>query len=130
MPDAVNSLLNRLNTIVAEGGSNFYAGQHQLLCLAHAILCKNKVLILDEPTANVDKRTDKLLQAAVAENVQYATILAVAHRLETVIDFDKIIVLGSGRVLEYSSSHKLVLKGGHFCSMVNETGEMADSFKA
>ena len=79
--------------------------------------------MLDEPTANVDSRTDKLLQEAVAKSFHGATIIAVAHRLDTVIDYDKILVLGSGGVLEFGGPHELVLKGGAFASMVNDTGE-------
>ena len=83
MLNAVNSLPHGLDSTVSDGGSNFSVGQRQLLSLARAILRKNKVLILDEPSANVDSHTDKLLQEAVAENFKDATILAIAHRLET-----------------------------------------------
>jgi len=113
-----------LDYMVAEGGSNFSVGQRQLLCLARAILRKNRVVVLDEPTANVDARTDKLLQRAIAESTDTATIIAVAHRLDTVIDYDRILVLGDGRVLEYASPAELLeKKSGHFTSMVNDTGE-------
>jgi ATP-binding cassette subfamily C (CFTR/MRP) protein 4 len=80
-------------------------------------------LVLDEPTANVDSRTDALLQEAVSNSFKGATILAVAHRLDTVIDYDKILVLGKGSVIEYGSPHELILKGGAFCQMVDDTGE-------
>lgn len=131
MLEAVRFLPHGLDTTVAEGGSNFSVGQRQLLCLARAILRRNKILVLDEPTANVDSRTDKLLQEAVAKSFQGATILAVAHRLDTVIDFDKILVLGSGGVLEYGSPHELIAKGGAFCDMIDDTGEeMAAMLKA
>jgi ATP-binding cassette subfamily C (CFTR/MRP) protein 4 len=112
-----------LDTVVSDGGSNFSVGQRQLLCLARAILCKNKILVLDEPTANVDSNTDKLLQDTVKENFNGATIISVAHRLDTVIDYDKILVLGSGHVLEYGSPHELIQKGGAFASMVKDTGD-------
>ena len=105
-------------------------GQRQLLCTARAILRKNKVLIMDEATANVDARTDMLLQDAVAKNFQGATILAIAHRLDTIIDYDKVLVLGSGSVLEYGSPHDLITSGGAFSSMIDETGDMADILKA
>ena len=124
MMDAVNNLPDGLNALVSEGGSNFSVGQRQLLCLARAILCKNKILVLDEPTANVDSRTDELLQLAVSKTFNGATIIAVAHRLDTVIDYDKILVLGKGKVLEYGSPKDLLAKGGgHFTAMVEDTGE-------
>jgi ABC-type multidrug transport system fused ATPase/permease subunit len=105
-------------------------GQRQLLCLARAILRRNKILVLDEPTANVDSRTDKLLQEAVSKSFKGATILAVAHRLETVINYDKILVLGSGGVLEFGSPCELIANGGAFCSMIDDTGEeMAATLK-
>mmetsp|Transcript_5656 Transcript_5656/g.12347 ORF Transcript_5656/g.12347 Transcript_5656/m.12347 type:complete len:1360 (-) Transcript_5656:160-4239(-) len=131
MLEAVRSLSHELDTTVAEGGLNFSVGQRQLLCLARAILCRNKILVLDEPTANVDSLTDKLLQEAVAKSFEGATILAVAHRLDTVIDYDMILVLGEGGVLEYGTPHELIKRGGAFCGMVGDTGrEMAGSLKA
>ena len=130
MLHAVTSLSHGLQTIVAEGGLNFSVGQRQLLCLARAILRKNKVLVLDEPTANVDSRTDKLLQEAVSKSFADATIIAVAHRLDTVIEYDKILVLGDGRVLEYGSPHELIERDAAFASMINDTGEeMASNLK-
>lgn len=123
MLNAVTSLSHGLDTTVAEGGLNFSVGQRQLLCLARAILRRNKLLVLDEPTANVDSRTDELLQEAISKSFADATIIAVAHRLDTVIDYDKILVLGDGRVLEYGSPHELIERNGAFASMVNDTGE-------
>lgn len=131
MLEAVRALSHGLDTTVAEGGLNFSVGQRQLLCLARAILRRNRILVLDEPTANIDSHTDKLLQEAVAKSFHGATILAVAHRLDTVIDYDKILVLGAGEVLEYGGPHELITRGGAFCSMVDDTGEeMAEMLKA
>jgi ATP-binding cassette subfamily C (CFTR/MRP) protein 4 len=130
MVDAVESLPCGLDTIMSEGGSCFSAGQKQLLCLVRAVLRKNKILVLDEPTANVDSHTDKLLQEAVAENFEGATILAIAHRLDTVIDYDKILVLGSGGVLEYGSPRELIANRGAFSMMLDETAGMASMPKA
>lgn len=132
MEDCVMALADGLRAGVAEGGSNFSMGQRQLLCLARAVLRKSKILILDEPTANVDAETDVLLQEAVARSFRDSTILAVAHRLETVIDYDIIMVLGEGgRLLQFGSpKHLLEAKGGCFWQMVQETGEkMAESLK-
>ncbi len=123
MVDAVKELPASLDTVVAEGGSNFSVGQRQLLCLARAILRKNRILVLDEPTANVDGYTDKLLQAAVSKSFTDSTIIAVAHRLDTVIDYDKILVLGSGKVLEYGTPRELLERhDSYFSGMVRDTG--------
>ena len=122
MIDAINSLPNGINSQVAESGSNFSTGERQLLCLARAILQKRKLLILDEPTANVDSRTDKLLQEAVKKSFSNATIISVAHRLDTVIDYDLILVLGGGEVLEFGSPSELISLNGHFSRMIDDTG--------
>ncbi len=123
MLDAVNASHLGLETPVEEGGSNFSVGQRQLLCLARAILAKSQILILDEPTANVDSHTDKLLQKTLRELFSDATIIMVAHRLQTVIDFDRILVLGNGKVLEYGSPKELVEKeDGQFQSMLKNSG--------
>jgi len=124
MWDPVQELAGGCDSMVAEGGSNFSVGQRQLLCLARAILRKNPFLILDEPTANVDRRTDQLLQEALQKSFHEATILSVAHRLDTVIDYDYILVLGNAQVLEFGSPAELLDKGeeGHFASMVRDTG--------
>jgi len=125
MWEVIQNLPKGLNSMVAEGGSNFSMGQRQLLCLARAILRKNRVLILDEPTANVDRKTDQLLQEALNNSFPDATIISVAHRLDTVIDSDFILVLGQGKLLEYGPPVMLLKKkDGHFSSMVQETGEV------
>ena len=124
MIDVINELSGGPNSIVAEGGSNFSVGQRQLLCLARAILRKNQILILDEATANVDSRTDHLLQEAVTKSFGGATIISVAHRLDTVIDYDKILVLGDGGVLAFGTPHHLATeKKGVFGSMIDDTGK-------
>ena len=122
--DVVRDLPNGVDSMVSEGGSNFSVGQRQLLCLARAILSNNKVLVLDEATASVDRRTDELLQAALQESFKEGTIIAVAHRLETIIDFDIVMVLGHGQVLEWGSPAHLLTEGGAFANMVSDTGDM------
>lgn len=122
MSCVIDALPGGLDTIVAESGSNFSVGQRQLLCVARSILEKNRILVLDEPTANVDNRTDVLLQNAVATSFPGATVIAIAHRLDTVIDFDKILVVGDGQVLEYGTPHELLSRDGSFSAMVADTG--------
>lgn len=130
MVNTINALPDGIDSHVAESGSNFSVGERQLLCLARAMLEKSRILVLDEPTANVDGRTDKLLQEALNKSFQGATIISVAHRLDTIIDNDLILVLGGGEVLEYGSPAELIALQGHFTSMVNDTGvEMSQELK-
>ena len=127
MMNTIDALSNGMSYVVDEGGSSFSMGERQLLCLARAILCKSRILVLDEPTANVDVKTDKLLQAAVKKSFDGATIISVAHRLDTIIENDLILVLGDGKVLEYGRPHDLLSRDGNFASMVNDTGKEMSS---
>ena len=130
MFDAIDSLEEGINSVVAENGSNFSVGERQLLCLARATLQKTRILVLDEPTANVDRKTDQLLQDAVNKSFPGATIISVAHRLDTIIENDFVLVLGDGKVLEYGTPIDLIGQNGHFASMVNDTGvEMAEELR-
>ena len=131
MWESVQNIPNGLEGVVAEGGTNFSVGQRQLLCLARACLADCQILVLDEATANVDQKTDQLLQQTLRERFHSATIIAIAHRLDTVMDYDKILVLGNGRVLEFGPPSELLqIPGGSFASMVESTGAaMAELLK-
>lgn len=114
---------NGLDSEISEGGENLSAGQRQLVCLARAILVQAKILVMDEATASVDLQTDGFLQKAIRVDFEGCTILTIAHRLNTVIDYDKIIVLDNGYVREFGSPRELLEnEQGVFTSMVNETG--------
>lgn len=115
---------NPLLVQLSEGGSNLSAGQKQLMCLARALTRKDsKVLVLDEATANVDFHTDKIVQETIRSAFKDRTILTIAHRLNTIIDSDKIIVLERGQVKEFDTPSKLLEdKEGLFYSLCLEGG--------
>ncbi|XP_049854061.1 ATP-binding cassette subfamily C member 4-like [Schistocerca gregaria] len=128
LKDTVIESENGLSWQMTEGGSNFSAGQKQLVCLARAIIRKNKILILDEATANVDPRTDEFIQHTIREKFVDCTVLTIAHRLHTVMDSDKVLVMDSGSVVEFDHPYILLQnKKGIFFRMVQQTGKtMAD----
>ncbi|GLT64997.1 hypothetical protein SLA2020_374550 [Shorea laevis] len=112
-----------LDAEVSEAGENFSVGQRQLLSLARALLRRSKILVLDEATAAVDVRTDALIQKTIREEFKSCTMLIIAHRLNTIIDCDRILLLDSGRVLEYDTPEALLSKeGSAFSKMVQSTG--------
>ncbi|XP_031343813.1 probable multidrug resistance-associated protein lethal(2)03659 isoform X2 [Photinus pyralis] len=121
--DAINSAFG-LYYDVMESGANLSVGQRQLLCLARAIIRHNKILILDEATANVDPRTDHLIQEIIREKFADCTVITIAHRLQTIMDSDKVIVIDSGAIIEFDYPHLLLQNSGSkFYGMVHATGK-------
>ncbi|XP_038572949.1 multidrug resistance-associated protein 4 [Micropterus salmoides] len=124
LKSVVEELPCKLETVLAESGSNFSVGQRQLVCLARAILRKNRILIIDEATANVDPRTDELIQKTIRDKFRECTVLTIAHRLNTIIDSDRILVLDAGRIHAYAEPYTLLQQSdGIFYKMVQQTGK-------
>lgn len=111
-----------LNFKVSENGSNLSLGQRQLMCLARALLNKSKILVLDEATAAVDVKTDQVIQETIRSQFTERTILTIAHRLDTVMDSDRILVLDNGEVKEFDSPENLLADPNSLFSMLCKQG--------
>ncbi|KAJ3010929.1 UNVERIFIED_CONTAM: hypothetical protein HDU68_001911 [Siphonaria sp. JEL0065] len=114
-----------LDSPISEGGLNLSAGQRQLLSLARALARGSKIILLDEATASVDNETDARIQATIRSEFANSTVLTIAHRLKTIADYDRVIVLDHGRIIENGRPIDLIensdLKA--FRKMCQETGE-------
>ncbi|XP_052866595.1 multidrug resistance-associated protein 1 isoform X2 [Anopheles cruzii] len=119
----VKGLTAGISHEVTEGGENLSVGQRQLICLARALLRKTKVLILDEATAAVDLETDDLIQRTIRTEFSDCTVLTIAHRLNTIMDSDKVIVLDKGQITEFAAPSELLQsKTSAFYSMAKDAG--------
>ncbi|XP_027443261.1 canalicular multispecific organic anion transporter 1 isoform X2 [Zalophus californianus] len=118
----VSGLQLGLSHEVTEAGDNLSIGQRQLLCLARALLRKSKILVMDEATAAVDLETDHLIQTTIQKEFSHCTTITIAHRLHTIMDCDKIMVLDNGKIVEYGSPQELLRNSGPFCLMAKEVG--------
>lgn len=121
--------LGGLDYVLTEKGQNLSAGMKQLLCLARVLLRKPSILLMDEATASVDDATDKAVQRALREAIK-GSLLVIAHRLHTIIDFDDVVVLQAGRKVEAGSPHELLEAGGAFANLVDAMGPEAIDLRA
>lgn len=123
LKNTMADLVGGLNSKMSEGGSNLSVGQRQLVCLARAIVRNNKVLVLDEATANVDPKTDALIQKTIRSKFSDCTVLTIAHRLNTVMDSDRVLVMDAGSMVEFDHPYRLLQNSeGYLKKMVDQTG--------
>ena len=106
---------------IKEGGSNLSVGERQLVCIIRAILRRNKIILLDEATANIDVVTEQTIQKLIAEEFAGATVLTIAHRLNTIIKSDKVLILDKGQQVEYDSPQNLMANPeSHFSKLLKD----------
>ncbi|KAF9234929.1 hypothetical protein BU15DRAFT_78554 [Melanogaster broomeanus] len=124
-PDTINvNVFRDLESSVSEGGENFSTGEKQLLCMARAILKRSKVLVMDEATASVDYATDELISKTIRMEFASSTILTIAHRLRTVIDYDRVMLLDEGRIVEFDRPAALLADhNSRFHGLCKATGK-------
>ena len=124
LEQVVKELQGGLDSKVIDKGSNFSVGQKQLICLARAILKENRILVLDEATANTDPQTDELIQTTIRSVFKHCTILTIAHRLNTIMDSSKILVMDAGKIEEFDTPYRLLQDNTSlFSLMVDAYGE-------
>lgn len=119
-----NKFLN-LDTAISEGGNNLSQGQRQLMCMARSLLKSPKVILLDEATASIDYKLDAMIQQTIRDEFSNSTILTIAHRLRSIVDYDRILVMDAGRVVEYEDPYVLITdKSSLFYLMCENSGEL------
>ncbi|XP_064806655.1 ATP-binding cassette sub-family C member 3 isoform X2 [Oncorhynchus masou masou] len=112
----------KLELECSEGGENLSVGQRQLVCLARALLRKTRILILDEATAAIDLETDDLIQSTIRTQFEDCTVFTIAHRLNTIMDYTRVLVLDKGQIAEFDTPTNLLFRRGVFYGMAKDAG--------
>jgi ABC-type multidrug transport system fused ATPase/permease subunit len=113
LAEYIKTLPDGLNAPVAEFGGNFSAGQRQLICMCRALLHKPRVLVMDEATSSLDVESDATLQTVVRDCFQDATVLSIAHRLDTIMGCDRVLVMDKGELVEFGTPADLLASPEH-----------------
>ena len=117
----MQTLPGQLRYELSESGSNLSVGERQLVCLARALLQQNQIIVIDEATANVDFETDRKIQETIKQNFSECTVLIIAHRLDTIMDSDRVMVLSGGTVIEYDPPQVLLgRKDSAFAQLISQ----------
>ncbi|CAO2034162.1 unnamed protein product [Urochloa humidicola] len=130
LKDIVTSKPEKLDALVADMGENWSVGQKQLLCFGRVILKHSRILFMDEATASVDLQTDATIQRIIREEFAECTIISIAHRIPTVMDSDRVLVLDAGLVREFDAPSKLMGRPSLFGAMVQEHANRSSSTQA
>ncbi|CAF1189317.1 unnamed protein product [Rotaria sordida] len=125
----IDKLKDKLNIQIAEYGSNFSVGECQLICIARAILKQSKILLIDEATAHVDTKTDQLIQQILHEKFIDQTILTIAHRLNTVMKSDKIVVMNDGIIEQYGTPTELLTQQNQLLADIDNENKLSSTSK-
>ncbi|KAJ2829061.1 hypothetical protein IWW50_001059 [Coemansia erecta] len=127
LADVIRAKDERLEFLVTQSGENFSVGQRQLICLARALLKRAKVLVLDEATAAIDNATDTIIQESIRKEFKHCTVLTIAHRLNTIIDSDMILVVDGGKLAEYDTPQNLLENENSLFAKLVEEAKASDS---
>ena len=112
---------NGLNFMVKENGDNLSAGERQLICFARAMIRKSKIIIMDEATSSIDYDTEQLIQKAILNTLKDSTVITIAHRIKTILNYDRILVFDQGNLIEQGSPKELIKIKGHFFNLFSHS---------
>ena len=106
---------------IEENGNNLSVGERQLICIARAFLKKNKIIVMDEATSSIDFKTENIIQNTISKFMNNCTIITIAHRIKTIINYDKILVMSNGEIVEFDTPKNLLEKKGLFYLLYKES---------